>query len=163
MRSRALRLGFVVALALAFTSSSPDARASHYRLPLPGIVSADEAQLLAKAGVDTTLKLLGRVKTPAQRAELAGATGLSPERVAILAAQVDLLRFSGIGPTMVRLLNASGVPHSAALAAESPAALRERMVAVNLGAKIANAIPQERQIAAWVANAKRAPRAVEGL
>lgn len=139
------------------------AQASHYRLPVENFIGQAETDLLLKAGIKTTLGLLDEVKTPAQRKRVASLTGLAAERVEALACQADLLRIDGVGPTMVRLLNAAGVKHSRALGAESAGALRERMKAVNLAQKIANVVPQEGQLAAWVAAARRQGPAIEGL
>lgn len=152
-----------LALAAALLVHAPTADAGHYRLPLEGLISQAETDLLHKAGVRTTLALLDQVKTPARRKRLAADTGLDLARVDTLARHVDLLRIDGIGPTMVRLLDAAGVRHSRALGAESAAALLARMTTVNAGVKIANVLPPEGQIAAWVAVAKRLPVAVEDL
>lgn len=150
-------------LTTALLAHAPTAEAGHYRLPLEGLISQSETDLLKKAGVLTTLALLDQVKTPAQRKRLAAKTGLDQARVDALARHVDLLRIDGIGPTMVRLLDAAGVRHSRALGAESAAALLARMTSVNAGVKIANVLPPEGQVAAWVAAAKQLPAALDGL
>ncbi len=139
------------------------AHAGHYRLPVENFITQAETDLLLKAGINTTLGLLDEVKTPAQRKRVVAVTGIAADRVDALACQADLLRIDGVGPTMVRLLNAAGVRHSRALGAEAAGALVERLKAVNLAQRIANVVPREGQVAAWVAAAKRLGPAIEGL
>lgn len=159
MTRSTLRL-LVMAVALFGATS---AQAGHYRLPVDNFITQVETDQLAKAGINTTLGLLNEVKTAAQRKKVASVTGIALARVDELACQADLLRIDGIGPTMVRLLNASGVKHSKALGAEAAAALLERMKAVNLAQKIANVLPREGQVAAWVAAAGRLGPGIEGV
>lgn len=139
------------------------AQAGHYRLPIADFISGEESTQLLKAGVQTTLGLLERVGTPAQRQRLAEVSGLPAQRIEALAGQVDLLRIEGIGPSMVRLLLATGVRHAGALSTESTGALHARMVAANAAQRIAPVTPSERLVAAWVAAAGRLPRVIEGL
>jgi len=139
------------------------ASASHYRLPIDPMIPASEATLLAKAGVTTTLALLQEVATTDKRKALAKKSGLTQERVDALAHQVDLLRISGLGPSMVALLQASGVANSKALAAEDSAALHQKMTATNASAKISPVIPQLGLVATWIASAKALPQVVTGL
>lgn len=139
------------------------AQASHYRLPVDNFISAEETAALEKAGVSTTLALLDQVSTPAKRQKLAKATGLSVARLTALAAQVDLLRIDGIGPSMVRLLNASGVMHAKQLAQSSSAALFAKVSSTNLAQKISMVTPREALIAEWIGAAKSLPQVVEGL
>lgn len=160
---RSLRLT-ASALSLAWVvGAAAPGHAGHYRLPVANFIEADEAQALSKAGIRTTLSLLEEVKTAAQRKRVAQLTGLTTARVDELARQVDLLRIDGIGPGVVRLLNAAGVAHTKALAGEGAAALLARMTAVNAQARFTNVLPQEAQIAAWVAAAQRLSPALEGL
>jgi len=160
MNRSSLRSMVVIVAALL---ASAQAHAGHYRLPVENFISQTETDLLSKAGIKTTLALLDEVKTAAQRKRVAALTGIAAARIEVLACQADLLRIDGVGPTMVRLLNAAGVKHSQALAGEAAGALLERMKSVNLAQKIANVVPQEGQVAAWVAAAKRLGPAIEGL
>lgn len=160
MTRSTLRFLVVMAVTLVGTAS---AQAGHYRLPVDNFITQAETDLLAKAGINTTLALLSEVKTVAQRKRVASVTGLARARVDELACQADLLRIDGIGPTIVRLLNAAGVKHSRGLATEAAASLLERMKAANLAQKIANVLPREGQVAAWVAAANKLGLAIEGL
>ena len=151
------------ALAATLALAPLPAYAGHYRLPVANFISDGEAQALSKAGIKTTLALLDEVKTAAQRKRVAQLSGLAVARIDELARQVDLLRIDGIGPGVVRLLNAAGVAHTKALGGEDAAALLARMTAANAGAKYTNVLPQEAQLAAWVAAARQLSPAIEGL
>ena len=143
--------------------ASAPAMASHYRLPVANIVTTGEAEQLAKVGVTTTLLLLQEVGDETRRAAFSKKTGIGVERLVALAHQVDLIRFDGIGPSMVALLQASGIENSRALAAADAGALHTQIVQANEANKIAQAVPQPGLVAAWVAQAKRLPQVVTGL
>jgi predicted flap endonuclease-1-like 5' DNA nuclease len=155
-------VGFLVML-VAVALLPGLARAGHYRLPIEGFVSPEEAELLGRAGIKTTLALLQDVATAAKRKRLVELTGLPSERIEALACQTDLMRIDGVGPTMARLLTAAGVRHARALAGEDAAALVGRMTAVNQATRIANVLPREGLVAAWVAAARRLPQVLDGL
>jgi predicted flap endonuclease-1-like 5' DNA nuclease len=123
-------LGLAVAGALSVGVSSM-ASASHYRLPVDGLVTVDETEALKKAGIATTLDLLDAIAPKAGRESVASKSGLTFARLTTLAAQVDLLRVNGLGPSMVRLLQAGGVRHARDLAKAAPAELRARLEAAN--------------------------------
>jgi predicted flap endonuclease-1-like 5' DNA nuclease len=149
-------------LAVALLVPAP-AQAGHYRLPIEGLIDESESQALAKAGVTTTLALLQEVASEAKRLKLAQKSGLTIGRVAALAAQVDLLRIDGLGPSMVRLLQGAGIRHSKDLAAAASVALRTKLEAVNGVQHIAGAIPLPEVLDSWIGQAKRLPRAVNDL
>ena len=160
---RTLLLVALVGLLGAAFAAAPVAHAGHYRLPIEGLVDDNDTKALAKAGVTTTLALLQEVSTDAKRLKLAQRSGLTIGRVAALAAQVDLLRIDGLGPSMVRLLQGAGIRHSKDLAAAASAALRVKLEAVNGVQHIAGAIPMAEVLDSWIGQAKRLPRAVDGL
>jgi predicted flap endonuclease-1-like 5' DNA nuclease len=166
MTIRPLLLAALLALSAPLVTHrfvAPAAHASHYRLPIDNLISTAEADALAKGGVTTTLALLEAVTTQTKRASLAKKTGLPLARIDALAAQVDLIRIEGIGPGVVRLMQASGVAHSRALATADASALHAKLTAVNASAKILGVIPPEGLVAAWISKAKSLPQAVEGL
>ena len=161
---RTLMLGLVATGAmLAAVLSAAPAHAGHYRLPIEGLVDDTDTKALAKAGVTTTLALLQEVATVAKRQKLAQRSGLTIGRVAALAAQVDLLRIDGLGPSMVRLLQSAGIRHSNDLAGAASAALRTKLEAVNGVQHISGTVPLPEVLDAWIGQAKKLPRAVEGL
>jgi predicted flap endonuclease-1-like 5' DNA nuclease len=155
--------GFAVSVVACGAMASAPAMASHYRLPVSNLVSSSEAEQFAKVGVSTTLQLLQEVGDPARREAFAKKSGVSKDRLEALANQVDLIRFDGIGPSMVALLQASGIKNSRALATADADALHAAIVSANEANKISQAVPQPGLVAAWVAQAKRLPQVVTGL
>lgn len=151
------------ALASGAIALGGPAQASHYRLPVSNMVTTQEADALAKAGVATTLALLQEVGTADKRKALAQKSGIPVDRLEALAHQVDLIRFDGIGPSMVKLLQASGIQNSRALASADATSLHAQIVAANDANKIAPVVPQPGLVAEWVAAAKRLPQVVTGL
>lgn len=139
------------------------AQASHYRLQVSNLVTQTEADQFAKAGVTTTLLLLQEVGDDARRQAFAKKTGIAVDRLVTLAHQVDLIRFDGIGPSMVALLQASGIQNSRALAAADADALHAQIVTTNEANRLTHAVPQAKLVAEWVAQAKRLPQVVTGL
>lgn len=158
-----MKITSIAGIAAAVVMSASSAQAGHYRLPLANFITQEETTLLMKAGIDTTLSLLEGVKTQAQRKRVAQVTGITMTRIEALAGQVDLLRVDGIGPTVVRLLNAAGVTNSRGLANESTDALHARITAANAANQITNASPRAVQVAAWIEAAKRLGPALDGV
>lgn len=148
---------------VAVLGSSSVAQASHYRLPVENLVSEVETTALGKAGVDTTLVLLDKIAKVTARQALAAKTGLTFARLSTLASQVDLLRVGGVGPSMVRLLQAAGIRHTRDLKAASPAALRDKMRVANDVQGLTPVVPQEDVVRDWITQAAGLPQVVEGL
>ncbi len=142
---------------------APAALAGHYRLPIADFISETETAALSRAGITTTLALLDAVTTAPKRAELARKTTLARDRIDTLAGQVDLLRVDGIGPSVVRLLNACAMRDTRELGKADPKALHARMVTMNAASKILGAMPPEALVASWVAKARALPETVLGL
>jgi nucleotidyltransferase/DNA polymerase involved in DNA repair len=100
---------------------------------------------------------LERVATPSQRAALAKTTGITPERILALSDKVDLLQIRGVGPSMVRLLQAAGVQHAKALSKQVPAALHSAVLEANGREAIASKTPAVEMLADWIRQAARVP------
>ncbi len=157
--SRALSLGvglFVLGLTLT-------AGASHYRLSQVDLLTDAEREVLARAEVATTLTLFERAAATEARKELARVTGLGFARLTELATQCDLLRISGVGPGVVRLLQAAGVRHSADLKSRGAARLHQEVVRANRAQRIREVLPDVQSLAAWMASARELPRRLEGV
>jgi len=152
----------LLAVALTVTLSGP-ALASHYRLPVENLVTDTEATAFGKAGIQTTQALLEQIAKVDARQKLAAKSGLTFARLSALAAQVDLLRIEGVGPSMVRLLQAAGVHHTRDLKGASPSDLRDKMKVANDVQQIAPVLPQEDVLRDWIAQASRLSQVVEGL
>jgi hypothetical protein len=161
MTGRRALLGLLVALCLGFPS--PDARASHYRLPASGIFTGAETKALSAQGVKTTKKLLDRAAKAAPRRKLASASGISFGRLTELAALCDLLRVEGLGPSIARLLQASGVRHSGALRHQKASGLLKKMAAANAKHGIMEVLPKVETLAVWIREAARLPKRLEGV
>jgi len=153
----------LLGLALGLTAAPQAARASHYRLATSGLVSRVELTALEGAGVKTTADLLERTAPRRARRRLVRVTKLSSARLTELATQCDLLRVRGVGPTMVRLLQASGVRHTGLLSKTTAAALRAKMAAANKLYRVTEVLPDEATVGDWIAQARALPRLLEGV
>ncbi len=158
-----LSLGAALLLGALALAVAPPARASHYRLATSGIVSRAELTALQAAGVQTTADLLERTAPRRARVRLARATKLSAARLTELATQCDLLRVRGVGPTMMRLLQASGVRHTGLLSKATAASLRAKMGAANKLYRLTEVLPDEATVGDWIQQARALPRLLEGV
>lgn len=139
------------------------ALASHYRLGVSGLLSTSEIAALAKRDVRTTKALFESAAAIGDRRALARKSGLSFARLTELATQCDLLRIEGVGPSVVRLLQAAGIRHAADLRAAGPSALHQRLVATNNTHKLMEVVPDARNLAGWISQAKSLPKVLEGV
>jgi len=142
----AVVLGFLLLPALP-------AGASPY--PLAEILDKAAVEKLAKAKVETTDDLLQRGAKAKDRQKLAKATKLSARKLAEWVKMCDLLRIKGVGPEMVKLLNAGRVTTVKQLRASKAAALNKRLVEANKKKKITQNPPTEEQLSAWIEHAKK--------
>lgn len=142
---------------------SPPALASHYRLSAIDLVTDPEREALEKSEVDTTVALFDRAAKTSSRQDLAKRSGLSFARLTELATQCDLLRIKGVGPSIVRLLQAGGIRHAADLRRQSPGPLHARLAATNATHGILEVIPDELTLADWIEQARGLPKVLEGV
>ena len=105
--------------------------------------------------------LLAASATPAARAKLAEATGISAAQVLKFANMADLYRISGVGSDYAQLLEAAGVDTVPALARRSPANLAAALAELNAEKKLTRRVPPEADVTKWVAQAKELPRVLE--
>ncbi|MCC6620470.1 MAG: DUF4332 domain-containing protein [Deltaproteobacteria bacterium] len=152
-----------ILIALVLASSPLVAHAGHYRLPVDNLVTVDESNALSKAGIRTTLGLLDHVAPLDKRRALAAKSGLTFVRLSTLATQIDLLRVEGVGPSMVRLLQAAGIRHTRDLGAADAAGLREKMRVANGVHQISSVLPQEDVVRSWIESARGLPQILEGV
>lgn len=139
------------------------ALASHYRLPAGGLVSDAEQRALAEAHVETTKALLDATAAQKDRRALAKSTSISYARLTELATQCDLLRIRGVGPSVVRLLQAAGTRHAAALRQALPESLETKIKAANAIHGIMEVLPDIASLADWIAQARELPKVLEGV
>lgn len=115
-------------------------------------------KILESAGINTVEELLERGKDPSGRKGLAEETGLPYKLVLRWTNMADLFRIKGVAEEYSDLLEASGVDTVPELAQRNAANLHTRMVEVNERLKLVRALPSEKQVADWVAQAKELPR-----
>jgi len=128
-------------------------------IEIEGIGEAYAAKLKA-AGVGTVEALLEVGASPRGRKELAEKTGISPDLILKWVNRADLYRLKGIGQEFSDLLEAAGVDTVVELAQRNPENLYSIMVEVNEAKKLVRRMPTQAQVAEWVAEAKKLPRAV---
>jgi predicted flap endonuclease-1-like 5' DNA nuclease len=130
-----------------------EARASSY--PLDQVLPADETAKLAKLGMQTTDDLLAQGATAKGRKKIAKETKLATAKLLEWVRMCDLVRIKGVGPEMVKLLNAAKIDGVGKLRRQKAAALLARLEKVNAKAKITEKLPAQEQIAEWIAQAKK--------
>ncbi|SDH29506.1 DUF4332 domain-containing protein [Roseospirillum parvum] len=121
-------------------------------------IGAAYAEKLSAAGVSTVEKLLEKGASPAGRKELEAASGLSGKLILRWCNMADLFRIKGVGEEYADLLEAAGVDTVPELAQRNAANLHAKMEEVNGEKKLVRALPSEKQVADWVAQAKDLPR-----
>ncbi len=119
------------------------------------------AEKLQAAGVRSTDALLKKGATPQGRKALAEATGISPDLILNWVNAADLYRVRGIGSEYAQLLERAGVNTVVELAQRNPENLYARLVEINAEKSLVRQLPSQRQVAAWVEQAKTLPRVIE--
>ncbi len=118
------------------------------------------AQKLTDAGIATTEALLEKGASPKGRKEIAEKTGIGDALILKWLNRVDLGRIKGIGSEYADLLEAAGVDTVPELAKRVPANLAKKMEEINTAKKLTRKLPTEKQVADWVEQAKKLPRAI---
>lgn len=118
------------------------------------------AKKLSAAGFRTAEGLLKYGGSPKGREEIASKTGISGDLILRWVNHADLCRIKGIGPQFAELLEKAGVDTVVELKKRVAGNLYAKMVEANGKFNIANALPGEKQVAAWIIAAKALPRAV---
>ncbi len=129
------------------------AQASPY--PIHEILDKAVADKLAKAEIKTSNDLLERGATAKGLRALAKATGLAAGQLGGWVKMCDLLRLKGVGPEMVRLLNAGKVSTVKQLRHQDAAKLHKVLMAANEKGKLTEKPPAESQVANWIEQAKK--------
>jgi len=123
-------------------------------------IGPEYAEKLKKVGVRSTGALLKRGATKQGRQDLAEDTAISEKLILEWVNHADLYRIKGVGEEYSDLLEEAGVDTVVELAQRVPANLYAKMVEVNEARELVRRLPTEKQVAAWVAQAKKLPRAV---
>jgi predicted flap endonuclease-1-like 5' DNA nuclease len=115
---------------------------------------------LEAVGIATTSALLKTCADPKGRAALSEKTGIAAERLLKWTNLADLMRIRGIGKQYSELLEASGVDTVKELKTRRADNLATKVAEVNEEKKLTRAVPTEKMIAGWVAQAKALPPAI---
>jgi len=118
------------------------------------------AKKLKKAGVSTTDSLLKMGGTATGRKNLAVKSGVSEKLILEWVNHADLFRIKGVGEEYADLLEEAGVDTVVELATRKADNLLKKMNEVNASKNLVNKMPALSQVEAWVAQAKKLPRAV---
>lgn len=116
---------------------------------------------LRQAGISDTDGLLAAARTPTQRKELAGKSGLTVQQVLKFANMVDLYRINGIGSEYAELLEAAGVDTVPELAQRRADNLCRAMADLNDNKGLVRRIPAQAEVVRWIEQAKALPRMLE--
>ena len=119
------------------------------------------AEKLKRAGVGSTDSLLSIGGTPAGRKDLAAKSGISDKLILEWVNHVDLFRIKGVGEEYADLLEEAGVDTVVELAQRKAANLLKTMTDVNAKKNLVNKMPALSQVEAWIAQAKKLPRAIK--
>jgi len=119
------------------------------------------APQLKSAGITTVEHLLQRGGTPAGRQAIADSIGVSTQRVLEWVNRADLFRIKGISQEYSDLLEAAGVDTVPELAQRNADNLYARLREVNQEKNLVRRLPGASQVADWIEQAGKLPRAIE--
>ncbi len=119
-----------------------------------------KAGKLRKAGIRSVAVLLERGETPQGRRAVAKATGIASKLILEWVNHADLFRIKGVGEEYADLLEEAGVDTLVELGKRDPVALYAKLVATNAAQRLVRRIPAQRQVSAWVREAKKLPRRI---
>jgi predicted flap endonuclease-1-like 5' DNA nuclease len=118
------------------------------------------AKKLSSAGIKSVEALLKRGATPKGREEIAKETGLGHKEILEWVNRADLYRIMGVGSEYSDLLENAGVDTVVELSKRDAKNLTIKMAESNAKRKVVRRLPVEKQVANWIAQAKKLPRAV---
>ena len=118
------------------------------------------AAKLKEAGIATTGALFKEGSSPAGRKKIETATGIGHKLILRWTNHVDLYRIKGVQKQYAELLEAAGVDSIPELAQRDPSHLLPKMAATNEKKNLVRKLPTQKQVADWVAQAKKLPRVI---
>ena len=119
------------------------------------------AKKLSSAGIKSVEALLKRGATPKGREEVAKQTGLGHKESLEWVNRADLYRIKGVGSEYSDLLENAGVDTVVELSKRDAKNLTAKMTEANAKRKVVRRLPVEKQVANWIAQAKKLPRAIK--
>ncbi len=123
-------------------------------------IGAVYAKKLVHAGIESADALLKAGATPKGRKEIAEKSGVADSLILEWVNHVDLFRIKGVASEYSDLLEEAGVDTVPELAQRTAANLFKKMVEVNAAKKLVRKLPTEKQVADWIAQAKKLPRTI---
>ena len=118
------------------------------------------AAKLKKAGVRFTGDLLKKGATRKGREEIAKASGIGGKLILEWVNHVDLFRIKGVASEYADLLEEAGVDTVVELSKRDAKKLAAAMVEASKKKNLTNAVPGEKRVKGWIAQAKKLPRAI---
>jgi predicted flap endonuclease-1-like 5' DNA nuclease len=118
-------------------------------------------QKLNQIGIRSTKTLLRKGATPAGRKEIAKKSGISDALILKWVNHADLFRIKGVAEEYSDLLEAAGVDTVVELAQRNSDNLIQAIEKTNKAKKLVRQLPTEKQVADWIRQAKKLPRAIQ--
>lgn len=112
-------------------------------------------KMLKKVGISQTKHLLARGASKQGRKQLSRDSGCSEAQILKWTNMADLMRVRGVAEEYSELLEAAGVDTVKELRTRKPDNLHEKMAEVNAKKKLVRQLPGPKQVAKWVAHAKK--------
>jgi len=116
---------------------------------------------LEAVGIEDTMQLLERCKTPADRNKLEEETGIGNALILEWANLADLMRISGISEEYSDLLEEAGVDTVKELATRNAQNLYEALKKVNEEMNLVRRLPSLGDVSGWITQAGELPRMLE--
>ncbi|MFT7622061.1 MAG: DNA polymerase/3'-5' exonuclease PolX [Myxococcota bacterium] len=126
---------------------------------VPDVIEKQHHEALRKAGIVNSQQLYERIVTRRARRSLATTSAVPVRVLARWSRLLDLMQLSGIGPKMVRLMNAAGINTLKGLQGAQADTLWSAMRVANRGGRYSEVVPSADVLRGWIGNAqKRAVR-----
>ena len=131
-------------------------------IPIKDVTDDDDQgrRLLADVGVRTIEQLIERGATAASRMTLSDESHLDVEVIRGWVHRADLLRISGIGPGLARLLCLTGVCTTPKLAYRSTGSLYAELSEMNAKTHLVSMLPSPAELHEMITQAKRLPKLI---
>lgn len=124
-----------------------------YKVNMIAGVTDEYAIQLNNRGIKYAEELLGLVRTPAQRRELAEATNIPAKDILRWANHCDLMRIHGIGPQYAEFFEVAGVDTVKELSHRVPENLLAKLEEVNASHQMTKRVPALKEVRRYVKEA----------
>jgi predicted flap endonuclease-1-like 5' DNA nuclease len=115
---------------------------------------------LRNAGIRSTGALLKQGATPKGRRAIAEKAGIDEQLILEWVNHADLYRIKGVGSEYSDLLEEAGVDTVVELARRNSENLHQKMAELNGTKALVRQLPNQRQVKAWIEQAKALPRII---